>query len=137
LTGNLAIDLAISLGGIILMVAVSYFLGAWRTVKIDAAAAADRLSFDEPDFKPRAWCVSSDGRAAAAASVNGRETALVFVLGDGLASRRFRHAAAPVTQDGRSLVWRLGEPSLPKVTVTAENEDIAADWRSEFRAEGL
>ncbi|MEZ5922463.1 MAG: hypothetical protein R3C60_14090 [Parvularculaceae bacterium] len=137
MTGNLAIDLAISLGGIILMVAVSYFLGAWRTVKIDAAAAADRLSFDEPDFKPATWRVSSDGLAAAAASVNGGETALVFVLGDGLASRRFRSGAAPVRQNGRSLVWRLGEPSLPKVTVTAESEDIAADWHSEFKAEGL
>lgn len=128
MTGNLAIDLAISLAGIALMVGVSFLIGAWRSAPVSEAAARERLAFDEPDFEPSRFMVSGDGRAAAAMSGAGDEAAFVFSVGDRLATRRFRRGAFKVRREGGEVVAEISDPSMPKLRLIARNAEEAADW---------
>ncbi len=128
MTGNLAIDLAISLAGIAVLVALSLALGAMRSAVVTLDTAAERLAFDEPDFLPREWMVGMDGKSAAALSAGGDETALVFAVGDGFASRRFRRGKVGLEKDGAAIIFRLGEPSRGTVTLAAPDEAVAAQW---------
>jgi hypothetical protein len=128
MTGNLYLDLLISFAGVGVLVAVSWTLGGWRSAPVDAASAAERLAFDEPDFKPGEWLLSVDGRAAAALSEDGKEAALVFRVGDGLATRRFRRGAVPIERSGAALVAALKEPSKWRLRLIAPDEASAARW---------
>lgn len=120
--------MAVSFVGIAILVALSWLLGAWRSASVTRAAAAERLAFDEPDFKVGEWFVSADGKSAAAISADGQETALVFAMGDGLVSRRFRHGSVGVRQAGAVIEFAMREPSLRAVRVTAPDEAAAARW---------
>ena len=128
MTGNLYLDLAISLGGVAILVAVSFALGAWRSAPLDEAAARDRLAFDEPDFVVGEWLFGADGKAAVAVSQDGRELGLLRLLGDGLATRRIRKGAAPVVAKGAEIVIALGDPSIAKFRLKAADEKAAAAW---------
>lgn len=128
MTGNLILDLAVSLAGIVVIVAVTYALGAFKSATVSAAGASDRLAFDEPDFKVGAWLIGVDGKSAAAVSADGAETALVFAVGDGLATRRFRKGAVGLEKDGASVVFRLGEPSRRVIRLAAADPGAAEQW---------
>ena len=128
MTGNLYLDLVISLVGVGVLVGVSWLLGGWRSAAVDAASAADRLAFDEPDFRVREWLISADGKAAAALSEDANEAALVFRVGDGLASRRFRRGAAPVERSGAALEIVLKDPSKWRLRLIAPDEASAERW---------
>jgi hypothetical protein len=128
MTGDPLLDLAISFVGTVLLVALSWALGAWRSAAVDEAAAAARLAFDEPDFRPSAWLVSEDGRAALAADEAGREFALVFAVGDGLATRRAALGSRPAQRDGRAVTILLNEFSKRRVRLVARDESAAEDW---------
>ncbi len=128
MTGNLAIDLAISLAGIALMVGVSFLIGAWRSAPVSEVAARERLAFDEPDFAPAHFMVSGDGRAAAAISGAGDEAAFVFSVGDSLATRRFRLGAFKVCCEGGEVLAEIADPSKPKLRLVARDAEEAADW---------
>lgn len=121
-------EIAVSLAGIAVLVLVSWFLGALRTAKVTQEAAAERLAFDEPDFAQGDWLVGTDGISAAAVSADGAEGALVFVIGDGLGTRRFRRGGVAVERSGAILAFKTSEPSLPKVRVSAPDEATAARW---------
>lgn len=128
MTGDPILDLAMSLAGVLAIVGVTFALGAFRSAAVTQAAAAERLAFDEPDFAVGEWLIGADGRAAAAISADRRETALVFAIGDALASRRFRHGAAGLEKAGGAIRLRLGEPSLRAVTLAAGDEAAAEQW---------
>lgn len=128
MTGSLILDLAISLAGVALLVALSWALGGMKTIPVTLEAARERLAFDEPDFLPGEWFVGRDAKAAAVTSLNGEETALVFALGDGLATRRFRHGAIGVERAGKTVLFRLGEPSRAAVRLDGGDEESAARW---------
>lgn len=132
MTGSLVLDLAISLAGIALMVGVSWSLGAWRTLPLDDARARDRIAFDEPDFNVSRLLIGADGKAAAALSNDG-EALIVFVLGDSLATRRFKPGAFEISQDGRAIIARTGDLTMPRVELLAGDEAEAADWASALR----
>lgn len=134
---SLLIELALSLAGVGLLVAVSWLLGAWRSVRVTEAGAADRLAFDEPDFRIAEWFVGSDGRSAAALSANGAEIALVFALGDSLATRRLDRRSARIERTGAELQVLLGEPSRRAVSVSAPDEATAAQWLLKLTGAGL
>jgi hypothetical protein len=127
-TGNIIFDLAISLGGVAVLIGLSCLLGAMRSIPVTTESAIERLAFDEPDFKAGEWFIGADRKSAAAASVAGDETALVFAVGDGLATRRFRHGAVSIEKSGSMLVFRMGEPSLRQLRLTAPDEDAAEQW---------
>lgn len=128
MTGNAILDLLISIAGVALMIGLSFALGALRSVAVTKEAAEERLSFDEPDFKAGSWFVGADNKSAAALSADGGETALVFAVGDGLATRRFSHGAVGVEKTGTTLIFRLGEPSLPRLRLNASDESVAEQW---------
>lgn len=128
MTGNLLIDLAVSFVGVAILVGVSYLLGAMRSAIVTDRTAAERLEFDEPDFRAGEWLIGADGKSAAALSVDGAETALVFAVGDRLASRRFRHGAVGIERVGATVIFRMGELSLPKARLEAADEDAAEQW---------
>jgi len=128
MSSDLLIEFAVSLVGVAFLVGVSWLLGGMKSVKVTGEAAADRLSFDEPDFRIGEWFVAADERAAAAISADGGETALVFSIGDGLGTRRFRHGAVGVERHGARLEFQLREPSLRVVRLTAPDERAAEQW---------
>lgn len=130
MTGNVAVDLAISLAGILVLVGVSYVLGGWRSAAVTAEAATTRLRLDEPDFDPIEWMVGTDGRCAAAVSGDRREIALVFAIGDKLASRRFRRGAVSMEKQGPAVIFRMKEPSLRMLRLVAPAETDVEGWLS-------
>jgi len=127
-TGNLAIDLVISLVGIMVLVGISYLLGAMRSVIITSDAALDRLAFDEPDFRPGFSMIGEDGKAAAIIAADDRETAVVFAVGDGVATRRFRHGAVSLEKHGAVIEFVLNEPSKRAVQLRAADSQVAEEW---------
>lgn len=128
MTGNVLIDLLISITGVAVLVGVSWALGAFRTVKTDLAAAADRVAFDEPDFRPAEWLFDEGAAAAAALSEDGREVVFVFGVGDKLGSRRMRVGAVPVTLDGTSVSAQTGDVTRGRIRLRAPDADTAARW---------
>ncbi len=136
MTGNLYLDLLISLGGVAVLVLVSFLLGGWKSAKLDEAAARDRLAFDEPDFRPSEWLFGGDGKSAAALSEDGAEAAFVFALGDGLATRRAALGAVPVKVDGDKVVASLHDPSKWALTLAAGSPEEAARWAGRLSGAG-
>ncbi len=132
MTGNFFLDLAISVAGVIALVGLSAALGGWRSVPVTEARAVDRLSLDEPDFQPAFWRISLSGDAAAALSSDESEIAVVFRVGDRLASRRLKREAARMRADGALVVITLGEPSRRSVVLRAPDPAAAATWLSEL-----
>lgn len=128
MTGNALIDLAISLAGVAILIGLSWLFGAMKSVVVTKETAIERLAFDEPDFKPGEWFVGADAKSAAARSADGHETALVFAVGDGLATRRFRHGAVSIEKSGTSLAFRIGEFSLRRVRLVAPDDAAAEHW---------
>jgi hypothetical protein len=128
MTGNTLLDLAISLAGIAVLVAISWALGALRRVGVDEAGARDRLAFDEPDFTPAQWFFGRDGRAAAALSPDGAEAAFVFANGDRLATRRLRTGSFNIAADGAAAVARIGDVTMPRIRLAAGDAATAAQW---------
>lgn len=137
LTKSLLIEIGLSLAGVGLLVAVSWMLGAWRSVQVTAGEAADRIAFDEPDLAVREWLIGADGKSAAALSADGREVALVFALGDSLATRRLNCRGATVEQQGAALRFALGDLSRRAVILTAPDEPTARRWLSLVTGAGL
>ncbi|MFN0022799.1 MAG: hypothetical protein ACKVS5_02765 [Parvularculaceae bacterium] len=128
MTASLVLELIGSLAGVAILVGVSYWLGAWRNASVTLENASDRLAFDEPDFKAGAWLIGRDGRSAAAVSADRAEIALIFALGDGLATRRFNRKTARLSVEGAGLVVHLGEPSRRAVRLAGASAQDAEQW---------
>ena len=153
MTGNLVIDLAVSLAGVFLLAGLAVLWGGGKPLAVTQDNASRRLAFDEPDFTPIEWFISSDGKAALAWSGSGSgsgsgsetgEAALVFALGDGLASRRFAPGDCVIDLEGAGLSLKLADHTLPRFSIlppddeagaSAENtSDAAALWARRLRA---
>lgn len=127
MTGNLILDLVISVGGIIIVVAISWALGAARLSRVTEADVIERAAFDEPDFDPSEWLVGKDGMAALAVAKNG-ESLIAFRVGDRIATRRFAAGAAPANADGPTVVFRLADPGAPAVRIRTADANKAKQW---------
>ncbi len=125
---GLLVELAASLAGVGVLVAVSYWLGGWRSVRVTEGAAAERLAFDEPDFRVGEWLIGADGKSAAALSDDGKELALVFALGDSFATRRMKRAGVRASRNGAAVEVLLGEPTRRAVRVAAADTAAAEHW---------
>lgn len=137
MTKSLLIELGLSFVGVSVLVGISYLLGAWRNALISLEAAAERLRFDEPDFRPGEWLIGADGRSAAALSEDGAEIGLVFVMGDEFATRRLSRAEMRVERDGSQIVFALRELSRRAVEVAAPDEKAAKDWLLRLQRGGV
>ncbi len=131
MTGNLILDLVISVGGIVVVVAVSWALGAGRLSPMSEAEAIERAAFDEPDFGPAKWLLGEDGRAAVGIADDG-ESLIAFRVGDRIATRRFAPRAAPVSVEGGALVFRPADPGAPAVSVRAGDTGEASAWAAKL-----
>ena len=125
MTGNTLIDLAISIGGVILLVGLARLIFGVQSAALTRAAASDRLAFDEPDFEPAEWLVSESGAVA----VNqAGEAALIKPLGDGLVSRRFSVKDLRWRRDGLQLMIEAPDHAFSNLMVSASSEDEAQRW---------
>ena len=124
MTGNYLIDSLISLGAIAFMVGVAWLMFRASPAAVTRESAAERLAFDEPDFRPVRWLIDTEGRAALAEGTGG-EIALISRLGLDLVTRRFPAAAVRVMEEGGALVVRPTDPGSRKLVIVA---DEAAEW---------
>ncbi|MEZ5893606.1 MAG: hypothetical protein R3C58_10775 [Parvularculaceae bacterium] len=124
MTGNMLLDSLISLGAIALMVGCAWVFFPAKPLPVSQALAAERLAFDEPDFRPVEWLLDRDGRAALARGENG-DVALVSRLGIDLVTRRFRPGGVHAAAEEGALVIRPADPGSRKVRLASDN---AADW---------
>ncbi len=124
MTGNLLIDSLISLAAIALMVALAWVFFRDPPGPVTEDAAAERLAFDEPDFRPVSWLIDGQGRAAMAEGAGG-DIALVSRLGGDLVTRRFPAAAVRAAEEGGALVIRPNDPGSRRLVIAAPG---AAEW---------
>lgn len=104
MTGNVVIDLAISLVGAAILVGLARLIFGDTKSSLNAAKAAERLSFDEPDFQPVDWLIDESAKAALARNGAG-EIAIIVAHGDGLVTRRVGAGRARAAYaDGRLTV---------------------------------
>jgi len=116
MTGNILIDLAISLAGIGFLVALARVLFPSRERTLTQAEAAERLAFDEPDFVAATWVIDGVGGAALAESDAG-ECALLLRVGEDLTTRRFQKDQADIEREDGVLVIKLDDHSVPVVRI--------------------
>lgn len=127
MTGNLLLDLAISLAGIIVLVGLAQLIFKDRTLRLTRALAEERLTFDEPDFSPVGWLIDEEAGAALAKN-NAGETALLTVLGDKIVTRRY----APREMQGEiksgSMTVRRRDPFSKPVSLRILQSELS-EWR--------
>lgn len=125
MTGNVFIDLAISISGVILLVGIVRLIFGAPRAPLTVSAAADRLAFDEPDFEPAAWL--ADERGAIAVNADG-EAALVRPLGDDLVTRRLKLADLRWRREGARLIVEGPDHAFSGLAVSAPDEEDAKAW---------
>ncbi|WDI31329.1 hypothetical protein PUV54_15375 [Hyphococcus flavus] len=128
MTGNLLLDSLVSLGAIGLMVLLAWVMFRAPLKPVTEEEAAERLRFDEPDFKPVSWLIDEKGRAAFAEGEDG-DYALVSRLGVDLVTRRYPAIAVNAAEEGGALVLKPLDPGSS--TVRLHTAD-AATWARKF-----
>jgi len=128
MSGDELLQLGVGVAVTLALIGISALLGAWRSVKVSEASARDRLAFDEPDFSIDALMVGADGRSAVALDESKGEGAVVFALGDGLATRRFKIGALDAASDSARLMVTLRDISKWRVDVIAPGVGVAEEW---------
>lgn len=127
MTGNIYLDLAISLAGVLALIGLARLIFGPGDPPFTAAAAAERLNFDEPDFAPSDWLTDEKQRAALARNSEG-ELALVIAIGDGLVTRRFPAGYAVILSDDGRLTLPRPDHTSKTVTFTLCAEEMRV-WR--------
>lgn len=131
MTGNLYIDLAVSLGGILFVVALIRFMFADADVEISEQLAIDRLKFDEPDFEPAAWLIDDQAKIALARSDSG-EIAVVKAMGGDFITRRFARGVAIASIQNNMLTIEPTDHTWRAVSLNVSEVD-AAQWLGCFK----
>ena len=128
MTGNVLIDLAISIIGIAILV------GLARLVFPKAGAAAindamvrDRLAFDEPDFEIAAFILDAAQGAAIAAGADG-DIVLIKKAGEGLATRRTHPGEAACARDGDRLTVTISDHTFRGFSLKTASDAEAQQW---------
>jgi hypothetical protein len=137
MSGDELAQLGLAVAVTLALIGVSALFGAWRSIRIDGPAARDRLAFDEPDFTIDDMMVGIDGRSAVAVDRGKGEGAVVFALGDSLATRRFRLGALGAAAESTRLRISLHDVSRREVDVLAPDVESAAEWARRMQAAPL
>ncbi len=127
MTGNVLIDLAISLTGIVILVGLARLIFPDAVAAFSAEAACARLAFDEPDFQAVDWLVDAKRGAALAVSNTG-DIALIKAAGDGLTTRRMRPGDLYCSRDGADLAIAAPDHTFRKFAVRAASDSEAQRW---------
>lgn len=126
MTGNVIIDLAISVTGIAILVLIARLMFPGAAAVIDQDAAAARLRFDEPDFLPANWAIDKVRGTAIAKSKSG-DFALVMVKGADLMTRRFFPDVVSIQYKDGALSVDLREVFMRPVLIGID-EGEAKGW---------
>lgn len=128
--GGQAIQLAISLVGIALMVGLCAALFGSRSAALSAPAVAQGLARDVPGFRTGRIALSRDGAAALAEDAQDGAVYLALARGDGMVTRKLARGTT-VTRDGERLALALNEFTLKQAAVELAD---AADWQARLAA---
>ncbi|MEM8937164.1 MAG: hypothetical protein AAGC77_12220 [Pseudomonadota bacterium] len=127
MTGNIALDLLIAAIAIAAITGLARFLFGADAIRLDAAAAQERLAFDEPDFKPTDWLVDAEGRAAAAVNTTG-EIAIVRAIAGGAVTRRASSGQLNAGYDGALLLIQAADLGFAETRLMAASHEEALRW---------
>ena len=126
MTGNLYIDLAISVAGIAVLVALARVMFANVDVEISEQAAVERLAFDEPDFVPGDWLIDKGNGVALARNTDG-EIAIIKAMGDGLLTRRLPASEAHAVYENGVLTIAAADHTFRPAVIKIDKTE-AAVW---------
>ena len=124
MTGNILIDLAISIIGIAGLVGLAKFMFGDRVRSFDQDRLGERLSFDQPNFAPVQWMIDTDARMALARNDRG-EVALIVAHGDDLVTRHFPKGAFKPTYAQNHLTIAPADHTIKSRTMHVANFDQA------------
>jgi len=118
------LQLAISLGEVGLMVALSILLFGWRAKpKTDLAGAVAR---EVPGFRAGRTALSADASAALVENAKDGAIYLAVLRGDGVVTRKLARGTA-LSRDGERLTLTLRDFTLKRATLDLAD---AAEWEA-------
>lgn len=123
--------LVLPVAGIALILLVIWLTGGLKSASVDRATALARLAEDLPDFRTGTLIVDAGGRLALARAAAGDDLALVFAVGNRLATRRLkcgdvRAAQAPADAGGTRLSLRTGDFARSRFELLLPEAEAAA-----------
>jgi hypothetical protein len=118
------LQLAISLGGIALMVGLCLFLFGAKVAALSTDAVAACLARDVPGFRAGKVALSRDGTAALVEDARDGTVYLALARGDGVVTRRLMRGTA-LRCDGEELELLLNEFTLKRARLELAD---AGDW---------
>lgn len=135
MTGDVVVDLAISLVGVAILVGLARLIFGKIEPSLDVAKAAERLSFDEPDFEPIDWLLDENAKAALARNSAG-EIAIVAAHGDGLVTRRAGAGRVQAEYRDGGLTVDPIDHTMRRTRFAADRETVNA-WLEIFMQTGV
>jgi len=127
--------LAISLAGIAAMVGLCVVLFGRGIATLDPSVAEAEMGFEVPGFRPGAFVLSADSRAALIEDAAHHKLYLIAVRGDGYVIRPVSRASLKsAARDGASLALRFSDFTFPKAALAFADEQTARDWEAKLKA---
>lgn len=123
---GMAVQLAISLTGIALMVGFCWLLFGGAEAALTADGAAARLARDVPGFRAGRIALGRDARAALVEDARDGAIHLVLARGDGMVTRKLARGIR-TARDGERLALTLGEFTLKRAALELPD---AAEWEA-------
>ncbi|HWA91568.1 MAG TPA: hypothetical protein VG889_16135 [Rhizomicrobium sp.] len=126
----MALQLAVSLAGIALMVGLCRLLFGAGETTLSAGSLTARLARDVPGFRAGRIAIGRDARAALVENASDGAVWLALARGDGMVTRKLARATN-VVRDGERLALLLNEFTLKRAELDLAD---AADWEARLRA---
>ncbi len=125
----------LSLGAILVLAALNWWLGRSARISRDPGPAIARLGLDLIDFDEREGESANAGRAYVALGATATDLAAAVVVGDGWVTRRFGPGSlSRVNRDGARVQLRTRDFTLPEVALEFLTAERAACWAGRFGA---
>jgi hypothetical protein len=118
------IDYVLPVGGVILILAVIYLTGGYRTARVGDMEAKTLFAEQVPGFKPSELLLSGNGLAALARDGRTGALAVAYAMGDRINARALApgDVVAYRVDGGRSLTLRLNDFTHGTVTIALGKE---------------
>jgi hypothetical protein len=120
--------LAASLVGVAILVGLNVALFGRAQGAVDRGSLERRLALDWPGFRAGAYAQSRDGMRALMENASDGSVHLAIMRGDSLITRKLAAQATQLARNESTLSLRLGEFTLPLVTLEFSDAAIASDW---------
>ncbi|MEM6538269.1 MAG: hypothetical protein AAF668_11135 [Pseudomonadota bacterium] len=127
MTGNLVLDLAISLAAVAVLVLISWLLGAGKVDRLSRSDVEKRVRFDEPDFVFDRYIEGADGRSSVLIGAN--EVVVALRSGDRITTRRLAKEAIRASVDNRAVKLQTNDFTTPSIRLMAGDGAEASEWQ--------